>query len=549
MPDEDYARDVLGAIASATPLDATGFEESPKTGGNVARLITTVLRARLVGGQLATAKTLDWNGGKVAFKNFAPSVRFWTKVTQADLDGDGDGSRAWACSSVNPEEMKLHVWVLPFSLVRAQYGALPEDRKGRRDLKIILRPGGGWTFKFQQPPDVLPNLESLHREFSLRGVEAFEQARAADAAKQAEDPAPPVLPPVPPDGVNGSDLPADPDPQDPGAVDVPGSNRIYFGPPGTGKSRRLRDELGDARAGGRVRTVTFHPEYTYADFVGSYRPAMSYAAEDGGQYVDGAGQPVPVRGRPAVVYRFVPGPLVEMICAAFLEPDGHFYLVVEEVNRGNCAAIFGDLFQLLDRVEDGESEHAVWVEADLRGHVGGRLGNQPGDARVRFEREGLFIPSNLSIRATMNTSDQSLYPMDSAMKRRWEMQYVPIDYRQAERRQADVNGYGERNWADVLRRLNRQVVHHTRSDDKQIGQWFVRGGHVDAGTFRDKVLSYLWFDVFRHSPQDLFDLGGDPYSYESLVTAYDAGRPVFRPGVLDDAPPPPDVGLGAADVR
>jgi hypothetical protein len=233
-----------------------------------------------------------------------------------------------------------------------------------------------------------------------------------------------------------------------------------------------------------------------------------------------------------------------MICDAMSNPGDHFYLVIEEINRGNCAAIFGDLFQLLDRLEDGESEYAVWVEVDLINHVKQQLASQPEDVKARFLREGLYIPSNLSIYATMNTSDQSLYPMDSAMKRRWEMRYVPIDYEEARGRRAMIHGYGEMDWGDVLHRINKEVVKHTHSDDKQVGQWFVKGQTISSETFRDKLLSYLWFDVFRHSPQDLFDLGDEPYSYESLVAVYNAGHRVFKIGVLEDAKPAPQ---GVAD--
>jgi hypothetical protein len=528
MTDRDYAIDVLKAIATPAALEPAGFQVNPGAGGNVARLITTVLRAKLSGCEAITVKSVEWRGGVIAFKNFTPNARFWTKVTQNDLNG-GDGLRVWVCSSVDPEKAVLHIWVLPFALVRENYAAFPEDAKHRRDLKIVPRPSG-WSFRFSDPPADPPDLGQYHHEIDYRQLIAFEAARAADVAQGGPQPTPtpPFPQPVPDSKIA---LPR----QEPDAeveVEVAGSNRIYFGPPGTGKSHQLREELREAQAAGRVRTVTFHPEYTYSDFVGSYRPTMVYGGTE--RYRDATGNPAQVEGRPSVVYRFVPGPLVQMICRAVSDPGAHFYLVIEEVNRGNCAAVFGDLFQLLDRHEDGESEYAVWVEADLMAHVRQELAGLPQDAKERLEREGLFIPSNLSIFASMNTSDQSLYPMDSAMKRRWEMQYVPIDYGQAKGRRATVGGYGERDWGDVLSQINREVVRHTHSDDKQIGQWFVKGRTIDSTTFRDKVLSYLWFDVFRHSPQDLFDLGDGPYSYEELMSAYDVGRRVFKHGVLVD---------------
>ena len=533
MPDREFAREIREAISLPPDLTSDRFQVNRNAGANVARLITTMLRAKLPGRADTTAKTSNWNGGEVAFKNLTVRRDFWTKVTQNDLDAVGD-RRAWVCSSIDPERAVLHVWVIPFSTIRDQYAYLPEDAKHRRDLQISVQ-GSESSFRFAHPPAVPPALGAFHQEFSLRGVPAFEEARAADAARKQNAP-PTLLPPQ--DGAGSAPNPSES--QLPEAVDLPGINRIHFGPPGTGKSRQLHDELGEARHAGRVETVTFHPEYTYGDFVGSYRPTMVYGGNE--NYQDGLGNPIHPRGRPAVVYRFVPGPLVRTVCRAVCDPGEHFYLVIEEINRGNCAAIFGDLFHLLDRQIDGESTYAVRSEHDLMAHVAAELAQLPADSRARFEREGLFIPSNLSIFATMNTSDQSLYPMDSAMKRRWDMRYVPINYQEARGRLVLIRGYGERDWSGVLQEVNRAIVAHTNTDDKQIGQWFVNGQTISEDSFRDKVLSYLWFDVFRHSPQDIFDLGDDPYSYESLVAAYDARRRIFRDGILTLAAPAAQAG-------
>jgi hypothetical protein len=264
---------------------------------------------------------------------------------------------------------------------------------------------------------------------------------------------------------------------------------------------------------------------------------MAYCGAE--QYRDASGKLLPALGRPVVVYKFVTGPLIRMIERAILDTEHPYYLIIEEINRGNCAAIFGDLFQLLDRRDDGSSEYEVRVESDLMQHL---LGNLPADIKAdeavrrnfsRLKEFGLFIPGNLSLLATMNTSDQSLYPMDSAMKRRWEMTYVTIDYEQAKGRRVDIQGYGNRAWGDVLRRLNKAIVMYTQNDDRQIGQWFIGTESIDADTFRDKILSYLWFDVFRHKPGEMFNLDYSS-SYEALIGKYDKGLPVFKAGILDE---------------
>jgi len=423
----------------------------------------------------------------------------------------------------------LHVWILPFSMLRRWAPFLPEDKKQQRDLKIYHNEGVS-EVQFTRKPDDLLDLDKLHKVFDMRDFLVFKQARKADSdAKDArkdnkgatfKEPSPNSLDQLIHDQNGNED-----------AVDFPGSNRVYFGPPGTGKSHQLREELQDARLSGRVRTVTFHPEYTYSDFVGSYRPTMVYHGDD--QYRDGFGRVIPIGGRPAVVYALAPGPLIQMICKALCNPADHFYLVVEELNRGNCAAIFGDLFQLLDRLDDGESEHAVLVESDLMTYVHQQIADQPEGVKRRFDSEGMYLPSNLSIYATMNTSDQSLYPMDAAMKRRWEMKYVPIDYAEARGRMVSINGYGEMDWGDVLFRINKAIIEYTHTDDKQIGQWFVKSKTIGADTFRDKVLSYLWFDIYRSSPQDLFDLDKQAYSYENLVAKYNRDEKVFKEGILE----------------
>ena len=174
-----------------------------------------------------------------------------------------------------------------------------------------------------------------------------------------------------------------------------------------------------------------------------------------------------------------------------------YYLIIEEINRGNCAQIFGDLFQLLDRNKDGYSEYPIKADHDLRDYLVEHL---PEDSEGI--RDGkLCLPPNLSIIASMNTSDQSLFPMDSAFKRRWSWEYVPIDYENAESGKFEITIDGEsHNWHKFLRAVNEKIKAVTSSEDKQMGNFFIKQS-VDEKEFCDKVMFYLWSEVGKDNYQ------------------------------------------------
>ena len=413
-------------------------------------------------------------------------------------------------------ELVVHVCSIPPTVVVEMNGKIGASAKGNQRNVRISKEDDKWLWRRtygEAGEDGAIDVTAYHDEWTL----AEDERQHVSDMEAPNEQSPKPKPPDP-----------EPDPSD----DVIGTNKILFGPPGTGKSRMVWDELRDHRKDGRTCIVTFHPEYTYADFVGVYKPLMVYGGNE--QFVGPSG-PLKQSGRPAVIYSFVAGPLARIIVQAMRDPDHHYYLVIEEINRGKCAAIFGDLFQILDRDINGESQYAIVAEADLMSFVASSVATEstPENSKQRLATEGLFLPANLSLYATMNTSDQSLYPMDSAMKRRWEMEYVPINYEAiADRKVMLPPPYGERVWSDVLKRLNKAIVEDTHCDDKQIGQWFVVGKLISQETFRDKVLSYLWFDVFRHKTEAMFDMESDACSYESLVKRYDDGKRVFRDGIL-----------------
>ena len=265
--------------------------------------------------------------------------------------------------------------------------------------------------------------------------------------------------------------------------------QIYFGTPGSGKSWTIKRQyemrkegenyVEDKEKKKRVFRTTFHPDTDYASFVGCYKPAKD---EDDNK---------------KIVYKFVPQTFTDVYVAAWNDLEHPYYLIIEEINRGNCAQIFGDLFQLLDRNKDGYSEYPIKADRDMRDYLEKELLKDSEGVR-----DGkICLPPNLSIIASMNTSDQSLFPMDSAFKRRWNWEYVPIDYENPESGTFTFTiGDETYNWHQFLKAVNRKIKKVTSSEDKQMGNFFIKSS-VDEKEFCDKVMFYLWSEVGKDNYQ------------------------------------------------
>lgn len=247
--------------------------------------------------------------------------------------------------------------------------------------------------------------------------------------------------------------------------------QIFYGTPGSGKSFKVKNEILKGIGDDYIFRTTFHPDSDYATFVGCYKPKM-----DGDN----------------IKYEFTPQAFTEAYVKAWQEPDKQVYLVIEEINRGNCAQIFGDLFQLLDR-KGGVSEYPINADADLKQYLEKTLGpDNEGIANGKLK-----LPANLNIVATMNTSDQSLFPMDSAFKRRWSWECVPIDYNNEKSKEFTITIDGSKyNWPKFLEAVNMKIFGATDSEDKQMGNFFING-NVDERQFIDKVMFYLWNDICK----------------------------------------------------
>lgn len=277
---------------------------------------------------------------------------------------------------------------------------------------------------------------------------------------------------------------------------------ITYGAPGTGKSHGVEEVVGSYE--NTVRT-TFHPDSDYSTFVGCYKPTMEAKPKYGPQ-----GLPIKVNGveltEDIISYSYVPQAFTKAYVRAWksLTPDSEGkvspqFLVIEEINRGNCAQIFGDLFQLLDRDDGGYSKYAIEADSDLARHISKELANAEGDIPENIRKGTILrLPPNLYIWATMNTSDQSLFPMDSAFKRRWEWRYVPI--RDAGKNWKIVSE--KFDWWEFIKKVNGLISSATNSEDKQLGYFFARpddasSNVISASRFVNKVLFYLYNDVFK----------------------------------------------------
>lgn len=302
-------------------------------------------------------------------------------------------------------------------------------------------------------------------------------------------------------------------------------NRIVFGAPGTGKSYRINSDIEEYKLEGMFKRVTFHPNYTYSQFIGAYKPISKSIIENGIE-------------KEIISYEFVPGIFLRVLIKALKDENKGIphVLVIEEINRANPAGVFGDVFQLLDRNSDGKSTYTINMPTEMKKFVNKELGF---DSNNYIDE--LYIPNNMYIWATMNSADQGVYPMDSAFKRRWSFEYIGIDKNEEKLKGKDYefislkdkdNTYSLYEWNTVRKAINKKLkVDGKVNEDKLLGPFFLSKSELLRckenqeefdEIFKSKVLMYLYEDILKHKKIDFFIEGVQTLS--DVMNAYDNGK-------------------------
>lgn len=258
--------------------------------------------------------------------------------------------------------------------------------------------------------------------------------------------------------------------------------------------------------------VTFHPNYSYAQFVGTYKPVQDSADEN------------------QIKYGYIPGPFMRIYVAAKQNPSQNFLLLIEEINRANVAAVFGDVFQLLDRDENGNSEYPVAASEDIKKYL----------AKNGIYEDELKIPSNMYIWATMNSADQGVFPMDTAFKRRWEFEYIGIDENEDKVKgyEIPISATKKVNWNDLRKAINNKLITLGINEDKLLGPFFLSKTVLDSALdkgmdfvklFESKVLMYLFEDAAKMKAKQLFNVDEKKFIYSEVCKKFELeGLKVFK---------------------
>ncbi|GGC76218.1 hypothetical protein GCM10011387_32500 [Pedobacter quisquiliarum] len=292
-------------------------------------------------------------------------------------------------------------------------------------------------------------------------------------------------------------------------------NKIIYGAPGTGKSFELQKQADNA---GFIRDntirITFHSSYSYQQFVGTYRPVPIY--KQGDQQNDKlfkADKVTELIGNdnkePLIDYAFTEGPLLKQLINAKINPGSNYLVIIEEINRAPVASVFGDIFQLLDRNNQGESEYEITFNNDILNYLKSQ----------GIDEEKIKLPSNLFIWATMNSADQGVMPLDAAFKRRWSFEYLPLDKQSAIVEDRTVifqqKAY---NWNKFRFFINNKLKLLGIAEDKMIGPFFMNTKELeDESAIKNKLLLYLRDDVVRHNPESIFK----HKTFSEIIKAYD----------------------------
>ena len=291
-----------------------------------------------------------------------------------------------------------------------------------------------------------------------------------------------------------------------------GDNILLYGVPGVGKSHLIKTQYCDDMT--KMERVVFHPDYMNTDFIGQILPITKNNPDGTGKYI---------------TYEFIAGAFTRILQKAVNDKSNHYYLIIEELNRGNAPAIFGEVFQLLDRDDNGVSDYAI---------------SHPQVAEIVYSKidEPIRIPANLTLIATMNTADQNVFTLDTAFQRRWQMQMISNDIEQCEFKDIEILDT-EIRWEVFNNVINQQILDNSQSlmssEDKRLGAYFISKEVLDQDTstlhqhnlFAEKVLKYLWDDVFKLNRDSLF--ATNYKSLDTVVKDFSTNTGIARFNVLN----------------
>ena len=288
-------------------------------------------------------------------------------------------------------------------------------------------------------------------------------------------------------------------------------NMIYYGAPGTGKSfdleKKRKEVLEDDDY--YFERVTFHPDYSYGDFVGTYKPFVEKNNEN----------------KDEITYKIIPGPFLRVLIKALKDPEHLYMLIIEEINRADVYSVFGDVFQLLDRDKDNKSVYSIDISEDVKKYF--------KDHKIELEK--LEIPRNMLIWATMNSADQGVFPVDTAFKRRWDFEYLSLDNNQEENTGYIHTKTGDYEWNDIRTTINNYLLKEGINEDKCMGPFFINNESNDDYTemFKNKVLMYLFEDAARPLRQRIFS-DYDVLTFSNIITDFNGekGMHIFNDEIV-----------------
>lgn len=288
-------------------------------------------------------------------------------------------------------------------------------------------------------------------------------------------------------------------------------NMIYYGAPGTGKSfdleKKRKEVLEDDDY--YFERVTFHPDYSYGDFVGTYKPFVEKNNEN----------------KDEITYKFIPGSFLRVLIKALKDPEHLYMLIIEEINRADVYSVFGDVFQLLDRDKDNKSVYSIDISEDVKKYF--------KDHKIELEK--LEIPRNMLIWDTMNSADQGVFPVDTAFKRRWDFEYLSLDNNQEENTGYIHTKTGDYEWNDIRTTINNYLLKEGINEDKCMGPFFINNESNDDYTemFKNKVLMYLFEDAARPLRQRIFS-DYDVLTFSNIITDFNGekGMHIFNDEIV-----------------